>query len=320
MRNENDWVTVRVPGSIANMGPGFDVFALALDNPYDLLTIESIPEKTVSLTVTGIRSETIPIDPELNTAGHVGKILLEKFDPSFGFKMAIHKGIPHSFGLGSSGADAAAAAYALNLLLGLELSNNDLISLAAQGEIAASGVAHADNVSASVLGGFTIVRSCNPMHVLSFDPPDNLGVCIAVPEIEPPKRKTALARKVLPENVPLIQVTHNVGHAASLVYGMLTRDVHIIGSAMNDGIVEPVRSKFVPGYERVKGGALEGGAAGVVICGAGPSIAAFFDTNETDPRQISERMVSGFKEAGIESKAVLTAPGKGVERVIGART
>ena len=320
MKTEDDKVTVKVPGSIANLGPGFDVFALALDEPYDLLTIETIPDKNVSLKVTGIRSGTIPIDPELNTAGQVGKILLKKIDPSFGFKIAIHKGIPHSFGLGSSGADAAAAAYALNHLLGLELSDNDLISLAAQGEIAASGVAHADNVSASLLGGFTIVRSYDPMHVLSYDPPDNLGLCIAIPEIEPPKRKTALARKVLPDNVPLRQVTHTLGHAASLVYGMLTRDVHIIGSAMNDGIVEPVRSKFVPGYERVKAGALKEGAAGVVICGAGPSLAAFFDTNETDPRPISERMVSGFKEAGIESKAVFTAPGKGIKRVADART
>jgi homoserine kinase len=153
------------------------------------------------------------------------------------------------------------------------------------------------------------------MHVLSYDPPDNLGLCIAVPEIEPPQRKTALARKVLPDNVPLRQVTHNVGHAASLVYGMLTRDVHIIGSAMNDGIVEPIRSKFVPGYENVKAGALKEGAAGVVICGAGPSLAAFYDTNQTDPQHISERMVSGFKEAGIESNVIFTAPGRGIERV-----
>lgn len=315
MPRDDKKVTVKVPSSIANLGPGFDVFALALSDPYDLLTVEAIQEKDVRLQVTGLRSGSIPLEPELNTAGRVAKLFIKKFDLSFGFRIAIHKGIRHSFGLGSSGADAAAAAYALNHLLGLDLPANALISLAAQGEAAASGAAHADNVSASLLGGFTIVRSYNPIDVLNYDPPDNLGVCIAIPEIEPPPRKTALARKVLPENVSLSQLTHNVGHAASLVYGMLTRDVSLIGCAMSDRIIEPIRSRLIPGYEYVKAGALDQGASGVVVCGAGPSIAAFFDADEKNPWPISESMTCGFKTVGIESETIFTTPGKGTRIV-----
>lgn len=312
MPGDVEKVTAKVPSSIANLGPGFDVFALALIDPYDVVTVERIPESEVRLRVTGLRSGSISQEPEFNTAGRVAKLFMKKFDLSFGFNLSIHKGIPHSFGLGSSGADAAAAAYALNLLLGLNLSTNELISLAAQGEVAASGAAHADNVSASLLGGFTIVRSYDPIDVLRCDPPGNLGVCIATPEIEPPPGKTALARKAIPEKVPLGQLVHNVGHASSLVYGMLTKDVSLIGRAMNDGVVEPIRSRLIPGFEHVKEAALNQGATGVAICGAGPSVVAFLDTDRRSPKPISEGMTDGFKIVGIESKIIFTKPGKGI--------
>ncbi|MFQ6053199.1 MAG: homoserine kinase [Candidatus Bathyarchaeia archaeon] len=315
MSRDGEKVTVRAPASIANLGPGFDVFALALSRPFDLLTVEATAERRISLSVTGLDSASIPLAPEANTAGRVAELFMEAFDLSVGFRIDIHKGIPPGFGLGSSGADAAAAAYALNRLLDLELPENGLISLAARGEVAASEAAHADNVSASLLGGFTIVRSYDPVDALSYEPPGNLGICIAIPRIRIPTRKTALARRSLPEKVTLSQLTHSVGHAASLVYGMMTGDIRIIGTAMNDIAIEPLRSQLIPGYDLVRAGALEQGAAGVAVCGAGPSVAAFFDTDETGPEPILEAMAVGFGKAGVESHTFTASPGRGTELV-----
>ncbi len=306
-------VTVRVGGSIANVGPGFDVFAIALRRPYDVLTVRSRKEKGVELEVSGSGSDTIPLDPNDNTAGLVALCLTERCDINKGVKLSIEKGIKPGYGLGSSGADAAAAAYALNHLFELDLTKNELVEIAAVGEIAASNAAHADNVSASLLGGFTVVGSYDPVEVLSCQPPENLGICITIPRIETPPKKTALARSALPESVMLGQLTQNVGRASSLLFGMLTNDVSLIGKAMNDSVVEPVRSKLIPGYKYVKEGALKRGAVGVAICGAGPSLAAFYDTKTTQPESILEGMAHGFEIYGVESDQLVTCPGKGAE-------
>jgi len=315
MPRQSDEVTVRAPGSIANLGPGFDVFALS--SPYDLLTVETTAERGVRLRVAGQGSESIPLEPESNTAGRVAWLFIREFDLREGFRITIHKGIRPGFGLGSSEADAAAAAYALNRILDLDLSDNELVALAAQGEIAASDIAHADNVSASLLGGFTIIRSYNHIEVLRYDPPENLGICIAIPEIEPPPKKTAQARKALPQKATLVQLTHNVGHAASIVCGMLTKDISLIGGAMDDIIVELIRSQFIPGYKHVRAAVLKHGAAGVAICGAGPSIAVFFDTGEADPKHILKGMTEGFQSIGVGCKTIITRPGGGAQIVKG---
>jgi homoserine kinase len=308
-----DRVTVKAPGSIANLGPGFDVFAIALKAPSDLLTIELTREEGVRLNITGFGSDTIPSLPEENTAGLVARCLLDRYDLERGVRLTIRKGIRPGFGLGSSGADAAATAFALDHLLDLGLSDNELVELAAQGEYASSNSAHADNVSASLLGGFTVVRSYDPMDVLSYQAPDDLGICVTTPDIEPPPKKTAISRQSLPDKVSLDQLTHNVGHASSLVYGMITKDIELIGEAMDDRIIEPVRAQSIPGYRYVKEGAIKRGAVGVALCGAGPSIAAFYDAKRVRPEPILEGMAHGFRMVGLGYEQLVTTSGGGVE-------
>jgi len=315
MSIESSRVMVQVPGSIANLGPGFDVFALALARPYDLVTVERVLDKRISLRVSGLNADSIPIEPERNTAGLVAKAFTQKFCLDVGFKISIKKGIRHSCGLGSSGASAAATAYAINYLLDLGLSKNELISLAALGEVASAGLPHADNVSAAILGGFTLIRLYNPMDVYHIDPPKNLGVCIATPKISLPPRKTAEARKILPKRVTLNQLTHNVAHAATLTYAMAIKDVPLIGRSMNDIVVEPVRAKFIPGYEAVKSKALKQGAVGVALCGAGPSIAALFNSGKQSPELILVALEEGFKSVGVDVETFFTTPGEGVQIV-----
>lgn len=310
-----DRLVVKVSSSIANLGPGFDVFSLALGYPYDMLTFEVVREEEVRLKVVGPHQGAIPLEPELNTAGLVAGLFIKKYGLDLGFSVSINKGIPPGFGLGSSGADAAATAYVLNHMLNLGLSTNELISLAAQGEVAASGVAHADNVSASFLGGFNIVSSYDPINVLNHKPPDNLGICIIRPDIRPPERKTEYARRILPEKVKLDQLAINVGHASSLVFGMLTGDIYLIGRSMDDKVVEPARSRLIPGFESLRESALNQGASGVAICGSGPSVVACYDTDKENPKAISRAMAQGLSDLGIGSETIITSPGRGIDLI-----
>jgi len=308
-------IKVRSPCSSANLGSGFDSFGLALETFYDTLTIE-LTDKEIRVEVTGIGAEKIPTSPENNTAGLVAKRLLCNRD--VGVKIHLHKGIPLRMGLGSSGASAAACAFGLNELLDLGLSKNDIIKWAAVGEAAAAGASHADNVAASVLGGFTIVRTNgNSLVAVRLDPPPNLEVALALPHVETPKNKTAAARAVLPRFVPFKDAVSNIQSAASLVAGFHLGDVGMIGRGMTDLIVEPFRKKLIPGYEAVKKAALDAGAAGVAISGAGPGIIAIVDSARTSTEDVANAMGETFRDEGIECETCCSKPSlRGTERIL----
>ena len=308
-------IKVRSPCSSANLGSGFDSFGLALEAFHDTLTLE-LTDEEIRIEVTGVEAENIPTNIEKNTAGLVAKKLLQDRDISV--KIHLHKGIPLRMGLGSSGASAAACAYGLNKLLDLGLSKNDIIKWAAVGEAAAAGASHADNVAASVLGGFTIVRTeGDSLAAVRLDPPPNLEVALALPHVKTPKNKTAAARAVLPRFVPFKDAISNIQNAASLVAGFHIGDVEMIGRGMTDMIVEPFRKKLIPGYESVKKAALDAGAAGVAISGAGPGIIAIVDSTRTLTEDVADAMGEAFRDEGIECETCCSKPSlRGTERII----
>ena len=303
-------VEASAPATSANLGSGFDVFSVALDAFHDSVYVEMIRERHIEISVEGVGSKWIPKSPELNTAGIVAKKLLEVSKKKCGLRIKIEKGIRPGSGLGSSGASAAAAAVAINELLGLELSSLDLIKFAAQGELASAGTAHADNVSAAILGNFTIVRAYEPLDVINLSLPENVGFAIAVPDIH---FSTNQARSVLPKRVNLSNMVYNVGHAATIVAGIALSDVNLMGRGMSDSVVEPARARLIPGLSEVKKSALEAGAVGVAISGAGPSILALVNTNERSVKDVAEAMKETFEEMGIKCEAVCTKPGSGAK-------
>jgi len=307
-------IKVRSPCSSANLGSGFDSFGLALEVFYDTLTIERTNEE-IRIEVDGLEAEKIPKNLERNTAGLVAKKLLQ--DRDIGVKICLHKGIPLRMGLGSSGASAAACAFGLNELLNLGLSKNEIVKWAAVGEAAAAGTSHADNVAASVLGGFTIVRTFdNSIVAVRLDPPPNLEVALALPHVETPENKTAAARAVLPRFVPFKDAISNIQNAASLVAGFHLGDIEMIGRGMTDILVEPFRKKLIPGYEDVKRAALDAGAAGVTISGAGPAIIAIVDSTRISARDVAEAMGEAFRDGGIECDTCCSKPSfRGTERI-----
>jgi len=297
-------VTVKAPSSTANLGPGFDVFGLALDAFYDTVTLTKIKNGIKIVT-----EDSIPTNPEKNTAGLVVKNIKKKFKIKQGIEIKIKKGIPAGFGMGSSAASAAATAVAFDKLFRLKLDGNSLVEFAGSGERASAGTVHYDNVAASVLGGFVVVKT-NPLNVIRIDPPTNLRMCVAVPTIDVPKKKTKVSRGVIPKNIKLTDSILNLSNASAIVAGFMKKDPELIGNSIKDVIVEPARKHMIPGFSKVKENAIKAGALGVTISGAGPSVIAF-SKSTANLKKISLAMSKGFASKNTKCQTIICKPSKG---------
>ncbi len=298
-------VTVRAPSSTANLGPGFDVFGLALDAFFDEV---KITKKGKGIKI--VTSDSIPTSIQKNTAGLVAKNMIQKFKIKDGIEIKIKKGVPAGFGMGSSAASAAATAVAINKLFKLNLDSNSLIEFAGIGEKASAGTIHYDNVAASVLGGFVIVRK-NPLDIIKIDPPVDLALCVAIPKLSMPAKKTKVSRSVIPSKITISDSVLNLANAAAIVVGFMKKDSTLIGKSIIDVIVEPSRQHMIPGFSKVKKYALNAGALGVTISGAGPSVIAFA-RKSSNLKKISVAMTKGFATANKKCDIVICRPTKGV--------
>ncbi|MDE1770110.1 MAG: homoserine kinase [Thaumarchaeota archaeon] len=297
-------VTARAPCSTANLGPGFDAFGLALDAYHDEIQLTK-EGKGIIIESSG----SVPLEPEKNSAGLVIKEMAKKFKIKTGLRIKIKKGVPAGFGMGSSAASAAAAAIAFDSLFNLKLDENSLVKFAGIGEKASAGSIHYDNVSASVLGGFVLVRT-EPLNVIRIDPPKDLVLCVAIPKINVPKKKTEVSRGVLPQQVKLSDYVKNLSNASAIAVGFANKDVDLIGHSIKDIIVEPARKHLIPGFDKVKANALGAGALGVTISGAGPSIISF-TSKSADHKKICKAMEKGFASASTKCTTVICRPSKG---------
>jgi homoserine kinase len=300
-------VTVKAPSSTANLGPGYDVFGLALDAFFDEVTLTKKKQRGITI----VSKDQIPKNPKKNTAGVVVKAMQKKFKTRDGLEIKIKKGVPAGYGIGSSAASAAAAAVAFDKLYKLNLGQNSLVKLAGEGEKASAGSIHYDNVAASVLGGFVIVRT-DPFDVIRINPPKNLALCIAVPEISVPAKKTEISRGVIPKKIKITDSIQNLSNATAIVAGFVQNNPEIIGSSIKDVIVEPARSPMIPGFNHVKKNALAAGALGVTISGAGPSVIAFAKRS-SNLKKICSAMEKGFLQAKTNCKTIICKPTNGVQ-------
>ena len=298
-------ITVIAPSSTANLGPGFDVFGLAVNAFYDEITLTKIKEKKVCI----VTEDNIPTNPDKNTAGLVVKNMIKKFKTKDGIEIKIKKNVHAGYGMGSSAASAAGAAVAFDKLYGLKLDDNLLVEFAGIGEKASAGSIHYDNVAASVLGGFVIVKT-NPLDVIKITPPTNLRMCIAVPKLKVPKKKTKVSRGVIPKKISLKDSITNLSNATAIVAGFMSNDSKLIGRSIKDVIVEPARKHMIPGFKNVKENALKAGALGVTISGAGPSVIAFSEKT-ADLKKISLAMKRGFRSAKTECDTIICKPSIG---------
>lgn len=298
------------PCSTANLGPGYDVFGLALDALEDKVKVSRTYPGGGRITIKN-SDQAIPSMPESNSAGLVVKKMMQDFEISDSTEIEVTKGVPSGYGVGSSAASAAAAAMAFNALYDLKIDKNRLVEYAAEGEVASAGTKHYDNVSASLLGGFVICHIASyRLQFTRLEPPKDLVLVVAVPCLEVPKKKTEVARSVLPKVVPLKDVVHNISGAATIVAGFALKDVETITRGIDDAIIESARKHLIPGYDSVKQNAISAGALAVTISGAGPSMIAFLKTNK-NAKMVAAAMAKGFKETGVESRTFVCRASKG---------
>ncbi len=286
-------ITVRAPATSANLGSGFDVFGVALDRPADIIRVERADRTTIE--ITGAGNQYIPTDPKKNTVGAVVEAL------NAPAHIQIDKGVRPASGLGSSAASAAGAAVALNELYDRGLSRKELVPIAAEGEAVVSGAAHADNVAPSILGGFTVATASGVQSVQTDIP---LVACL--PEIAVSTRD---ARRVVPNSARMEQVVETVGNAATLAVGMCQSDPELVGQGMDDPLVTPARAELITGYETVHAAAIEAGATGVTVSGAGPSMLAV--CREGTRRDVATAMLDGFAKEGVNARVYQTQVSQG---------
>lgn len=303
-------VTVEAYCSTANLGAGFDVFGLALNKYADRIRVRTSHASTIRIKVLGPYSKDLPISSNKNSAGPPARALLDRSGLNMGVEITIEKNIPPGLGLGSSGATAAACTKAMNHLLHLDLSNDELVKTASLGEAASSGSAHMDNVGASLLGGFVITYG-NPLRTVSVKPPAKLSVVVVSPKTRIPKNKTSLARRLVPQKIKVKDAVLNIGRASAIALGFAKGDIDLIGSGMEDAIAEPRRENLVPGYRAVKTAALAKRASGVAISGAGPSVVAFVDKTRQDPKKIARAMIREFSKNNVDATFFITSPAGG---------
>ncbi|AVR47527.1 homoserine kinase [Christiangramia fulva] len=262
-------IKVFAPATVANLSCGFDVLGCCLDNVGDEMIIRENDLNEVR--ITKITGQDLPMEADKNVAGVAVKSLLTRLGSDKGFDIEIDKKILPGSGIGSSAASSAGAVYAVNYLLGEPYTLKELIPFAMAGEMLASGNAHADNVAPALLGGFSLIRSYEPLEVISLPVPPDLKMVILHPLIE---IKTRDSRSIIKQNVSLRNAISQWGNLGAFVSALYSNDYELLGRSLKDEIVEPVRSILIPYFSELQKLSKEEGALGFGISGSGPSVFA----------------------------------------------
>ncbi|MDR3714799.1 MAG: homoserine kinase [Puia sp.] len=295
-------ITIQAPATVANLVCGFDVLGMALEQPYDKMTVRLLDKPEVI--ITSLDGFPLPTDPALNTAGAPLLAMLEEPDlpgGPVGFEVLISKQIKPGSGIGSSAASAAGAVVAANHLLGNIFSKEDQVRFALFGEKVASGVKHADNIAPCIYGGITLIRSIFPLDIISIPAPP-LHVTVVHPQIEV---RTSDARQILRKEVLLKDAIRQWGNIGGLVAGFIKSDYELIGRSLEDVIIEPVRSMLIPGFDEVKQQCKEAGALGGGISGSGPSI-FMLSKDAVTARRVEQVMKAIYERIGLAYHTYVT--------------
>jgi len=289
----NNEIKIFSPATVANVSCGFDVLGFCLDSIGDEMIIRKVDKKGIY--ITKIDGYDLPFEATKNVAGVSALALIEEAKPDYGFEIEIYKHIKPGSGIGSSSASASGSVFAINELLGKPFNKTQLTYFAMQGEKLASQSEHADNVAPGLFGGFTLVKSLQPLEVLEIPTPNDLYATIIHPQIE---IKTAESRAILPNEIPMQDAIKQWANVGSLIHGLHTSDYELISRSLKDVVVEPHRSKLIPYYNNVKTKVLNAGALGCGISGSGPSIFSLSKGIET-AEKVASAMKNVYSETNI---------------------
>ncbi len=280
-------IRLRGPATSANVGPGYDIFAMALKEPFDEMLLELTNDQKITIGFDG-DDQNIPLKVEDNTAGLAILELKKRYKPDLGLKVTITKHMTSGCGLGTTGASASSAIYGLNKLLNLNLTDNELVDLARMGEIASGGSPHADNVAAAMLGGFILIKDYHPIDVLKLRMPE-FPVVLAV--IKKSQRTT---RGFITYEIGQDKLKEQMAHCSRVIHAIHTQDVEEFGRAISvDHIAEPVRSAVIENYKETKATVIAAGAYGSTVSGGGSSVITICSADMQD--EIAAIMEHGLK-------------------------
>jgi homoserine kinase len=286
--------TAFAPASVGNVAIGFDILGFAIDAIGDRITVTRAAEPGVRITGCGGLIDDLPREPEKNTAGRALQALAVAARADFGFEMVIEKGIPLASGLGGSAASAVGAVVAANALLEQPFEKLDLLKFAMQGEAVASGSMHVDNIAPSLFGGLVLTVGIDNPRVKKLPVPAGISAVIIHPHMFV---STRAARAILKHEVAMTDFVWQTANLAGFISGCYTNDFDLIREGLNDVVIEPQRRQLIPGFSGVRAAALEAGALGCSISGAGPTLFAW--TLAEHAEAVRSIMVEEFARNGV---------------------
>jgi homoserine kinase len=277
---------------------GFDVLGHSFQAIGDRVTAKRLPRPEVRIArIHGLVAD-LPLDPEKNTAGMAVLSMVRDLGLDFGVELTIEKGIPLGSGLGGSAASAVAAVVATNALLPRALDKLELLKFAMKGEAVASGSVHVDNIAPSLYGGLVLTVGIDNPNVKQIPVPSDIRCVLVHPHMT---LSTRAAREILNRSIDLSYVIWQSANLAGFLTGCFTNDLRLIRESLEDVIIEPQRKVLIPGFQAVKDGAMQHGALGCSISGAGPTVFAWCEQAQSE--RIRDAMVAGFAAHGLASDA-----------------
>ena len=290
------------PGSVGNVGVGFDILGHSIAGIGDIATVRRIDEGEVRIAAIRGTVTDLPLEAERNTAGAALLSLREALALPFGFEVELDKGIPLGSGLGGSAASCVAALVAANALLDAPLDAHALYPHALAGEAVASGGLHGDNVGPMLLGGLVLAKADRMTRIAV---PAAWHCVVVHPHAV---LETRGARAALAGHYALREFVSQSANLAQVLLGCERGDASLVRAGLDDVLVEPRRAPLIAGFAAVKQAALGAGAMGASISGAGPSVFAWFE-DRTSAERAGVAMAAAFAEAGLSSDVHVTPIG-----------
>lgn len=271
-------IRVFAPATVANLVCGYDILGMAIGQPGDEVHMQIVEPPGVRLVRIEGDEGVLPREEAKNTvSASVINFLHRVGRTDLGIEIELVKKMPIGSGLGSSSASTVAGLVAINALLDEPMTRIELLPLAIEGEALACGHGHADNVAPALFGGITLIRSYDPLDVISLPTLEDIWVSVVFPDVEVPTRG---ARDMIRKKVELKDAVNQWGNIAGLIAGIFMKDHELIGRSMRDEIIEPVRSILIPEFNVMRELAIGQGALGFGISGSGPSVFALSDCAE----------------------------------------
>ena len=295
-------VSAYAPASIGNVSVGFDCLGLAITHPGDTVHIEVGDDPGIRLVDIQGDEGVLPKSVERNVVGVVIQSMLDALGRNDAMAVRLDKGLPLKSGLGSSAASAVAAAVAANAFFGNPFTKKELLPFTMEGERLACGAPHVDNVAPALLGGIVLIRSTNPLDVISITYPKNIYCAVVHPEMAIATRD---ARAVLPRTISRATAIRQSSHLAAFIAGLQQGDMELIARSMVDFIAEPARKSLIPHFDAVKRAAMASGALGCGISGSGPSMFALCDGEKIAQRS-AETMANIFNDNKIQCETYVS--------------